>query len=426
MGWCPHQATMHSWLEIVGVAWHATVARPLRSGLLVVGAAAGVAIAVGARGTLQSGKGEIREALDRLGTNIVVVEATDPSGTRSALPAAAARRASAVSTVESVAWTSLVDVAPSVSPRIQGFELGDVSTPVTVASPDALTTLAIPVVDGRPLGAADEAAQLRSAVVGARLAETLGADSLVGNTVWIGDTSFGVVGVLAPSPLAPELDAAVLIPRATAEAVFGASVRPTRLYLRVDQDLVDETARLLPLAVGYGGPETISVRLASDLLEAQAVVDTGLQSLLLGVGLLAVGVGALGIFNTLHISLLERRREIGLRRACGHPRWAIGAQFVVEASLVGLIGGAVGAIAGIVFVVAMARRHDWVVVLDPAVPVPRHRRCDGALRRRGARDRGTRRSAGANGCPALRLSHSRPHSLRSARRSQALRTSGWG
>lgn len=357
---------MGQWRDLLAITVQSLRARVLRSLFMAVGAAVGVGVVVGAQGTLLSAKGDLRASLDELGTNLLVIRAGEGSTPQiPRLPANVSQRVSGITTVESVAWTAAVDQVPAVLPRVAGHDLGQVSARVLIASPEILEVLRLDLAAGRFLTEADDGSALTAAVIGPAVAGALGIDNAAEHSLEIAGVDFAIVGILAPSELAPELDSSVIIPASTADRRFGSAATPTTLYVRTEPSQVVETAAVLPLAIGYGGPDarpTVSV--ATELLQARATVDRNQQAVLFGVGALALLVGSFGVVNTLHIALLERRSEVGLRRALGQQRGVVGAQFVLEAGLIGAAGAVLGAAAATSFVVVLAERREWVVQLD--------------------------------------------------------------
>ena len=175
-----------------------------------------------------------------------------------------------------------------------------------------------------------------------------------GVRVWIGDQWFAVVGVLEPVVLAPELDETALIGLGVAAKLFGDDLPPTTVYTRVDPDQVVATRALLGRTANPSAPTEVDVSRPSDALEAQAAADESLTTLTLGLGAVALLVGAVGIANVMVISVLERRREIGVRRALGATRAGIGSQFLTESVLLSLLGGLVGGLLGVGLTTAFA------------------------------------------------------------------------
>src|SRR5262249_26869354 len=154
-----------------------------------------------------------------------------------------------------------------------------------------------------------------------------------------GDRWFEVIGILDPLVLAPELDRSALIGLPAAEAYLDADVSPTTVYVRVDPDHIDAVRAVIGATANPQSPEAVDVVRPSDALEAKAAASAAFTALFLGLGAVALGVGGLGIANVMLMAVMERRSEIGLRRALGATRPAIAGQFVVEAVVLALLGG---------------------------------------------------------------------------------------
>ena len=150
----------------------------------------------------------------------------------------------------------------------------------------------------------------------------------------------------------------------SAETDFGTKGDPTKVYIRSEDGTTPQTATLIPTAISLGGTDEVSIDVPSDALKASAQADKTLQQTALFAGLLALAVGGLGIANVMSISVIQRSSEIGIRRALGHTRSTIGAQFLLEALFVGLFGGLLGAALGVLIVHAISGLADWVVVID--------------------------------------------------------------
>lgn len=355
---------MRSLIEGLGVALRGLFARPARMILMATGPLLGVAVVIGAIGVLQSTTGEIREALRRLGTNLVTVQVMEGR-----LPAESAARVSQIPTAAGVtAMGAVGGAAVSAAPPSDQLLLPPANQVLTT-DPELLEVLEIGLVWGRTLTGSDEEAATTAAVVGARTASKLGLESPDVRTVYLGDHPFAVVGVLEPSLLHPLIDSAVLIPTTTAEELFGADARPTSLLVKVADGMERRTAEILADTVTYGAPINVRVFVPSDLLAAETEIDRTLAGAVVGLGLLAMVVGGFGIANVMLISVMERRREIGVRRALGHRRLVIALQFLTESAFVGVMGAVVGAALAIAFVVAVSAAKGWVVVLDILVVV---------------------------------------------------------
>ena len=146
--------------------------------------------------------------------------------------------------------------------------------------------------------------------------------------------------------LAPEIDTSVLVGFPAAEAYLGFDGHPSTIYLRAQVDQVDAVQPLLARAANPEEPNEVSVSQPSQALVARAATQSALNGLFLGLGAVALLVGAIGVANIMVISVLERRSEIGLRRALGATRGHIRMQFLSEAILLSLIGGAIGVAIG--------------------------------------------------------------------------------
>jgi putative ABC transport system permease protein len=353
---------LRSLLDDLGVALRSLVARPGRMVLMAAGPLLGVAVIVGSIGVLQSTTGEVRETLRRLGTNLAIVNVAEGR-----LPVEAAERAAMVPTVTGVtALGSVGGTVVSAAPPTGQLAVPP-ATQVLTADPELLEVLEIGLAWGRTLSDFDEEARTTAAVIGAGVAERLWLEAPDVGTLYLGEHPFGIVGVLERSVLYPDADSAVLIPATTAQEMFGADPRPATLLVRVEDGAERRTAGVLKDAVTYGAAVNLRVSVPTDLLAAQTEIDRTLAGAVLGLGLLAMVVGAFGIANVMLISVMERRREIGVRRAIGHLRGVIALQFITEAALVGLIGAAIGGTLAAGFVMTVSAARGWTVVLDPLV-----------------------------------------------------------
>ena len=170
-----------------------------------------------------------------------------------------------------------------------------------------------------------------------------------------------MIGILEPVPLAPDLDSAALIGYPVAEEVFGTTRSPSTLFVRTTPDHVEAVRAVLARSVDPQTPDEVDVSRPSDALEARAATDEALRNLLLGLGAVALVVGGVGITNVMVISVLERRGEIGVRRAMGARRVHIAGQFLAEATMLATLGGVAGVTLGATVTALYARSQGWLV-----------------------------------------------------------------
>lgn len=335
--------------------------RRLRAALSAVGIAIGIASMVAVFGVSESSKADLVSTLDRLGTNLLQVQAGQGLFREGGqLPEEAAAMAGRIASVEDVATIGSVNASVRRTDLIPADQTGGIS--VVSADPALLQTLGGRMVAGTFLD--DATGSYPVAVLGSVAAERLGI-SRSGVLVWLGSRWFTVGGIMAPLELAPSLDRAVLIGGPTAESLFGASSSPTTVFVRTSPDSIDDVASVLPATVSPEYPEEVEVSQPSDALEARAAVNDTFTALFVGLGAVALLVGGVGIANVMVISVLERRSEIGLRRALGATRRHIWGQFLTESVVLGALGGLAGIVLGALVTVGYAATRGWEAAVPP-------------------------------------------------------------
>jgi putative ABC transport system permease protein len=352
------------WRDLVAVGWHGLGARRLRTALTALGIAIGIAAMVAVVAISESSRANLLASLDRLGTNLLTVSPGQTLlGADSSLATEASGMVERIGPVEGVSGTTNVDASVRRTDLVPESQTGGIG--VMAAEPDLDTTLALELADGAFLN--DATSAYPAAVLGDLAAQRLGIDNLDEPIlVWIGDRWFSVVGILEPNALAPELDRAAIIGSAIATAAFDAATSFDTLYVRTTPAAIDDVRQVLAATVNPANPEEVRVARPSDALEARAAAETAFTALLVGLGALALLVAGVGIANVMLMSVLERRTEIGLRRALGATRRHIGGQFLAEALLLAGAGGVAGAVLGAVFAGLYARAHGWPLVLPLA------------------------------------------------------------
>jgi putative ABC transport system permease protein len=339
--------------------------RPVRSGLSALGIAIGIAAMVAVAGISESSRAGVLAQLDSLGTNLLTVQAGRTFGGQNAeLPIEATKMIARDARVQSVTATGSVSANVYRNDRIPSQATHGIA--VVAVQPDLLGTLGARIAKGVFLNSATS--QYPAVVLGSRAAELLGIDH-IGQQVWLGGQWFSVIGILAPVTLAPEIDTSAMIGWAVAQARLNFDGHPSLEYIRADPNSVTTLQGLLARITNPADPEQVQVNRPSDALAARAVANTAFTTLLLGLGAVALLVGAVGVANVMIISVLERRSEVGLRRALGATRLNIGVQFLAEAVLLSFIGGAAGIGLGAVSTAIYAISQAWLIVIPPAAIV---------------------------------------------------------
>jgi putative ABC transport system permease protein len=335
-------------------------ARPTRVALSALGIAIGIAAMIAVVGISSSSQAAIARTLDGLGTNLLqAAPGDDATGDPATLHPESVEILQRRDDVEGAAGvgrlpstnvyrTDLVPVAAS----------GGLT--VDVVQGDLLEVLRGEVASGGWFRADD----LPQVVLGATAASTLGIDRVTSGTrVWIEGRWVAVTGILAPLPLAPDLDTSALVPETGADEAFGFDGSPTRLFIRADPTVVTEVRDLLASALDPEDPYRIDVDRPSDALAAQQATEDGFTGMLLAIGGVALLVGGIGVANTMIITVLERRGEVGVRRALGARRRDVRDQFLVESLLLSLVGGAAGVALGACVTGAVALAQSWPVAV---------------------------------------------------------------
>jgi putative ABC transport system permease protein len=360
-------------VDLAALASVGLATRKLRAGLSALGIAIGIAAIVAVLGLAASSSSALLNEIQSLGTNLLTVtNGQSLSGAPAELPVTAPGMIARLPGVTAVQYTGLVSgVSAYKSPLIPSVETNALSV-------DA-SSLGLPAVAGTSLAQGQflntATAREPVAVLGATTAQLLGIDRIwPGERIWLGPSPsqgqwFYVTGILGPVPASyvPEINSAVLVGFPAAESYLGLDGHPSEIYVRTVNNpaATNATDNLLGTQANPENPSQVNVSQPSDVLTAQADAKGALDTLFLGLGAVALLVAAIGVANIMVISVLERRSEIGLRRALGATRGQIRAQFLAEAILLSLAGAAAGVILGVAGTAVYARSHGEPTVIPP-------------------------------------------------------------
>ena len=350
--------------DLVRLATVGLRTRKLRAGLSALGIAIGVAAIVAVLGLSSSASAGLLNEISALGTNLLVVQNGQTlSGQPAELPVAAPAMIGRINAVTAVQQTALVTGNVYRSPLIPTIDSNAIS--IEAASLGLLRTVGTRVVEGTYLNAAT--AQEPVAILGVATAQRLAIDRVfAGERIWLDNQWFYVAGILAPAVLAPNIDSSALVGFPAAERYLGFDGHPSTIYVRAQTTSVDAVDNLLGATANPENPNEVDISQPSAALVARADAQGAFDGLFLGLGAVALLVGAVGVANIMIISVLERRSEIGLRRALGATRGHIRVQFLAEAIFLAFVGGSIGVGAGALSTAVYANiKHELVVI--PAI-----------------------------------------------------------
>ncbi len=331
--------------ELMSVAVQGLRTRRLRASLSALGIAIGIGAMVAVVGVSASSQATLLAEIDSIGPNLLTVMPGQTfAGANGVLPSTSV---GSILHMPSVQRASAVYQVPQAAvlrnPYVPADQTGGLGVDAT--DPALPAAVGAKLATGQFLSAATE--RYPTVVLGAQAARTLQILAVSGRIqLFIGGTWFTVIGILQPVLLDPQLDGTAFIGLPVAERVFETEPNPSEIYVRADESAVTQTSNLLAPTADPQSPDGVTVNVPSDALEARAAANGQFTTLLLGLGAVALLVGAIGIANIMVISVLERRGEIGLRRALGATRRHITLQFVAESALLAGLGGMAGLLLG--------------------------------------------------------------------------------
>jgi putative ABC transport system permease protein len=335
--------------------------RRVRAGLSALGIAIGVAAIVAVLGLSASSRAGLLTEIDRLGTNLLTVTTGQTLfGNTAELPLAAPGMIARIGPVNQVADTGSTNANVYRSPLIPSVNTNALQ--VQAATLNLLPAVGATVAHGSYLNPATATEPV--CVLGAQAAQLLGIDRVYpGLRVWLGGMWFYVTGILTSAALAPEIDSSVLVGFPAADTYLGLDGHPTTIYVRTVTSQTAQVDSVLAATANPESPNEVDVSQPSAALVARADAQGALNGLFLGLGAVSLLVGAVGVANIMIISVLERRSEIGLRRALGATKGNIRTQFLAEAILLALFGGIVGVGAGALATAIYADTKNWATVI---------------------------------------------------------------
>ena len=347
--------------DLVRVAAVGLRTRKLRAALSALGIAIGVAAIVAVLGLSSSSQAGLLAEIDKLGTNLLVVtNGQSFFGQTAELSKQAPGMIARIGPITQVQDTGTVSGTVYRSPLVNPINTNGLG--IDAASLGLLRTVGSSLSSGRYLNPATATEPV--CVLGAVAAHRLGIDRVYpGERIWRGGQWFYVAGILTPAALAPEIDSSVLVGFPAAERYLQFDGHPSTIYVRAATNDVDAVHSVLAATANPESPNEVDVSQPSVALVARAQAQSALNGLFLGLGAVALLVGAVGVANIMVISVLERRSEIGLRRALGATRGHVRTQFLAEAAMLSVLGGLAGIAAGAIATAVYASTKGWAIVV---------------------------------------------------------------
>ncbi|WP_239165904.1 ABC transporter permease [Catellatospora citrea] len=339
--------------------------RRIRAALSALGISIGIATMIIVTGIPASSRQDLMDQLAELGTNMLRAQAVADQKPPVQLPPESAAMAARIGPVTKASAVANTHAVVRRTDRIDAFDSSGLT--VLASRSDLLDAINGHVRAGRFLDSSTEG--FPTVVLGYIAAGRLGINRLPAGgeppMVYIGEQWFTVIGILDPMPLSPDIERSVLVGWEAARTELRFDGRPTVVYVQAEEQAIEDVRAVLAATLNPQLPGLVQVSRPSDALAAKRATEQTFSGLFLGLAGVALLVGGIGVANTMVISVLERRREIGLRRALGASRGHIRWQFLTESVLLSALGGLAGTVLGVLATVGYAVSQGWPTVIPP-------------------------------------------------------------
>ena len=354
--------------RLLGEALAGVSARPTRSALTILGTVMGITSLVATLGVSRTAGNQIVARFDSAAATEVVVEPAGVGNTAraSTITWDAERRMLRLNGVIAAGTISPVNVRGSLvrSVAVATSATSEFDIPMYAASPGLFAAVKTKLRTGRVFDSGNEERAERLAVLGPGAAAQLQITRVSQQpTVFVGNRLFVVIGIIDDVSRQPDLLDAIIIPNATARRDYGLTA-PAKVAIDTSIGAATLIAGQAPKVLDPTDPSRLRSSAAASPKRVRDEVQSDTNSLFLILGAVSLLVGAIGIANVTLVSVMERIGEIGLRRALGAGRRHIAAQFLTESTILGLVGGAIGASLGVLLTVGISIVKQWTPVMD--------------------------------------------------------------
>ena len=352
-------------LDLLGLGLLGIRTRKMRAALSALGISIGIATMIVVTGIPASSQKALLNELSAMGTNMLQAQPVPNPNSPVLLPPESVDMVRRIGPVTMASAVANTHATVHRSDRVNPSDYAGLT--ILASEVNLLPAINAEVRSGRFLNAATE--RFPTAVLGSVAATRLGFAKLNDRgpapQIYINDRWFTVIGILARTPLSPDIDRSVLVGWDAARAQLKFDGHPTVIYIKARESAMEAVRGVLPATVYPQLPGMVQISRPSDALAAKRATQTTFSALFLGLAGVALLVGGIGVANTMVISVLERRREIGLRRALGANRGQIRGQFLTESVVLSALGGVAGTVLGVLATVGYATYQHW----PPVVPL---------------------------------------------------------